>query len=309
MRIFDQDMRALNAIPPDVAPRATQEIPEMQRLIRAILDKGQAYVRQGTVYFRVASVPQYGSLSRFDRARMLAVNREFSENPDDPLKEDPLDFPIWKAAGPGEPTWDSPWGPGRPGWHIECSAMSERYLGVEFDLHGGGEDLIFPHHENELAQSAGFSGRYPFAHVWMHVGMVHLGGIKMSKSLGNMVFARDLLRRYTPDAIRLYLLRQPYREPLDYDEAELAACEARVQQLRAATEGANSRAARPDSRAETGREAALAALDDNLDTPRALAVLEQLAAQAREDRERDDPSPVLAATIRELGERLGLMLR
>jgi len=309
LRIFDDDMRALNALPPDVVPRATGEIPQMIRLVERILERGHGYVRDGTVYFRAGDVPQYGSLSRFDREQMLRTNREFDEDPDDPRKEQPLDFPVWKAAAPGEPSWSSPWGLGRPGWHIECSAMSEHHLGAPFELHGGGVDLIFPHHENELAQSAGYSGIYPFARTWMHAAVVTMGGIKMSKSLGNMAFARDLLRRYHPDALRLYLLGTHYRAPMEYREEDLAMAEALAERLRQATRARDRAGRRPDPRAEAGRAELLAALDDNLDTPRALATLRRLADAALADQARDDPSPALARAVVELGALLGLTLR
>jgi cysteinyl-tRNA synthetase len=186
--------------------------------------------------------------------------------------------------------------------------MSERHLGAPFDLHGGGQDLVFPHHENELAQSAAYSGLYPFARTWMHVGLVTMDGTKMSKSLGNMAFARELLTRYHPDALRLYLLRTHYRAPLDYDEQALAQAEGLAERLRRAAQGGNHVPSRPDPGADAGRAEALAALDDDLDTPRALAALERLAAAALGARARDDPNPALSRAVRDLSELLGLTL-
>jgi L-cysteine:1D-myo-inositol 2-amino-2-deoxy-alpha-D-glucopyranoside ligase len=308
-RIFEADMQRLNALPPDVAPRATQEIANMIRLIEKILARGRGYIRDGTVYCRVSTEPRYGSLSRLDRQQMTDLNRQFDEDPDDPRKEDPLDFPVWKAAAPGEPTWESPWGPGRPGWHIECTAMSDRYLGPRFDLHGGGQDLIFPHHENELVQSSCTFGAFPFADTWMHTGLVAMGGTKMSKSLGNMAFARDLLPKYSADAIRLYLLGEHYQRPLDYEEQGVARAEQLAQRIKEAARSGSNADARDDARAVAGEASFLAALDNNLDTPKAFEVLGALSDQARSDRARDDASPALGSTIRRMAELVGLTLQ
>ncbi|MDQ3881249.1 MAG: cysteine--tRNA ligase, partial [Chloroflexota bacterium] len=208
---FFRDMDALNWLRPDVYPRATHHIPAMQRLIARLLERGHAYRADGFVYFDVASFPTYGALSRIPRDEMLPVANERGNVPDAPGKRDPLDFIVWQPSAPGEPSWTSPWGAGRPGWHIECSAMSMEYLGDRFEIHGGGSDLIFPHHESEIAQSEGATGVRPFVAFWMHTGMVHHEGEKMSKSLGNLVLVRDLLVDYPGDAIRLYLLSHHYR--------------------------------------------------------------------------------------------------
>ena len=306
MKVFDNDMRALNMVEPDVVPRATQEIPDMLRLIEQILRRDQGYLSGGQVYFRVRSEPRYGSLSGFNRARMLEKNREYAEDPDDPRKEDPLDFPLWKLSLPDEPSWPSPWGAGRPGWHIECSAMSDHHLGSSFELHGGGQDLIFPHHENELVQSAGASGIYPFARTWVHAGVVNMDGTKMSKSLGNMAFARELIPRYDADTLRVYLLQSHYRAALDYEERDLPTAQARVERYTQAANAAPGSRHLDDPRASAARSAVTSALDDDLDTPRALAALDDLASAILSDQARDDVSHTLVEAHRELTSLFGL---
>ncbi|TES87712.1 MAG: cysteine--tRNA ligase, partial [Dehalococcoidia bacterium] len=190
---FKEDMNSLNIEPPDVNPRATEVIPDIIEIVRGLIDRGYGYESQGSVYFRVRNVPDYGKLSHRNLDSMRAGSRiESGEE-----KEDPLDFVLWKASKPGEPSWDSPWGKGRPGWHIECSAMSLKYLGNTLDIHGGGQDLVFPHHENEIAQSESFTGVKPFVRHWLHNGMVQLGGEKMSKSLGNLITIKQALQIYS----------------------------------------------------------------------------------------------------------------
>jgi cysteinyl-tRNA synthetase len=196
----------------------------------------------------------------------------------DSRKEDPLDFPLWKSSRAGEPRWDGPWGRGRPGWHIECSTLVLKHLGTQVDIHGGGADLIYPHHECEIVQSETITGVRPFARVWMHVAMVRLGGRKMSKSDGNLVFVRDLLGRYTADAVRLYLLATPYREPLDFDEPRLAESAGRAATIAAAALGPAARMGRGAVNAEPARERFDRALADDLDVPTAIGVLEDLAS-------------------------------
>src|SRR5215207_5009615 len=216
-----KDMRDLNWLEPDHYVRATDHIPEMLEIIQALVDKGYAYERGGNVYFSVSSDPEFGKLSHIPRDQMLPIANERGNTPDDPNKRDPLDFVLWQAAAPGEPTWNSPWGPGRPGWHIECSAMATRYLGPMVDIHGGGSDLIFPHHECEIAQTEPITGQKPYVRYWMHTAMVEYQGEKMSKSLGNLVKVRDVLQTYNPDAFRLYLLAHHYRTPWEYQDDEL----------------------------------------------------------------------------------------
>ena len=223
IQAFHEDMEKLGVLRADIEPKATEHIPDMIALCRALIDKGHAYATSdGSVYFRVRSFSRYGQLSGHNIAELHAGARvEPGEH-----KEDPLDFALWKGAKPGEPSWESPWGPGRPGWHIECSAMSERYLPLPLDIHGGGQDLIFPHHENEAAQTEAATGK-PLARFWVHNGFVQIDAEKMSKSLGNFITIRDILSQHHPETLRLFLLTKHYRSPLDYtltamDEAETA---------------------------------------------------------------------------------------
>ena len=223
---FSDSFRRLGVLPPDSEPKATEHVPEMLDLIGSLIERGLAYVRAGDVYFSVRSLESYGVLSgrRPDELRS-GYRIEVDE-----AKEDPLDFALWKAAKPGEPTWDSPWGPGRPGWHIECSAMAAKYLGEGFDIHGGGLDLIFPHHENEVAQSEGASGER-FARYWLHNGMVNLGGEKMSKSEGRVVDLEGILDAHGGRALRMLYVRAHYRSPIEYSEALLAEAEESLDRL------------------------------------------------------------------------------
>jgi len=213
---FYTDMDALGTLRPDIEPKATEHVPEMIALVEDLIAKGMAYPVNGDVYYRVERFARYGQLSGRGLADMQAGARvEVNEK-----KEHPMDFVLWKGAKPGEPKWPSPWGDGRPGWHIECSAMSRKYLGDTFDIHGGGQDLVFPHHENEIAQSCGASGK-SFANLWMHHGFVTIKDEKMSKSLGNFLTIRDVLRQYDPEVLRLFIFSTQYRNPLDFTEAAL----------------------------------------------------------------------------------------
>lgn len=213
---FYTDMDALGTLRPDIEPKATEHVPEMISLIGELIDRGMAYPSNGDVYFRVERFTGYGQLSGRGLEDMQAGARvEVNEK-----KEHPMDFVLWKGAKPGEPKWPSPWGEGRPGWHIECSAMSRKYLGETFDIHGGGKDLVFPHHENEIAQSCGASGK-PFANLWMHHGFVTIKDEKMSKSLGNFLTIRDVLKQYEPEVLRLFIFSTQYRNPLDFTETAL----------------------------------------------------------------------------------------
>jgi len=221
IREYEEDMKALGVERPTHEPRATENIAPIIALIQKLLAKGYAYSVGGDVYFSVAKFPPYGRLSGRDLEEMRAgVRIEVDER-----KQNPLDFALWKASKPGEPEWESPWGQGRPGWHIECSAMSQRYLGESFDIHGGGKDLIFPHHENEIAQSEGATGK-PFVRFWVHNGFVNIDQEKMSKSLGNILAIRDLLPKYHPEILRLFLLSNHYRSPVDFSWANMAEAKA-----------------------------------------------------------------------------------
>ena len=245
---WERAMGALRVRPPDVVPRATEHIPQMLELVERLIERGFAYPADGDVYFAVERFPGYGRLSHQSPADLRAGARvEPGER-----KRNPLDFVLWKGAKEGEPAWESPWGPGRPGWHIECSAMSLQYLGMGFDIHGAGSDLVFPHHENELAQAEAASGESPFVRYWIHSGLVSLGGDKMSKSTGNLVSADEALARYTPEAIRLLALQTHYRSPLDFSE-ELIADAATAGRPRGAVGGRGGRAPSRLLRAPGGR--------------------------------------------------------
>jgi len=263
---FDIQMRALGLLPSYSEPRATSAIPDILGFIGMVLDSGHAYQAGGGVYFDVSSFARFGRLSHLDRAAMLGLAAERGGNVDDPDKRDPLDFVLWQPSLPDEPAWDSLWGPGRPGWHIECSALALRELGLTIDLHGGGADLVFPHHECEAAQSEAATGE-PFVRHWMHVGMIRLGGEKMAKSVGNLVFVDDLLASYEPAVIRLALAAHHYRAGLDWETRLLDEATNRLAAWRRAGEGS------------AALDAVRARLDDDLDTPGALRAIDA-AAQA-----------------------------
>jgi len=226
IRKFHEDMEQLGVAPPTIEPKATEHVQEIIEMIEDLVGKGMAYQADGDVYYAVENFAGYGILSKRSLEDMQAGARiEINEK-----KRNPMDFALWKSSKPGEPTWDSPWGPGRPGWHIECSAMSKKYLGDSFDIHGGGKDLIFPHHENEIAQSMGASGG-PFVNTWIHHGFVTIKDEKMSKSLGNFLTIRDVLGRFRPEALRLLVFSTHYRSPLNYSEDALGDAEAGLERL------------------------------------------------------------------------------
>ena len=264
---FDAQMDALGLLPCYSEPRATSAIPEILTLIGAALEAGHAYQAGGSVYFDASSFGAFGSVSHYDRQEMLRLAAEHGGKVDDPNKRDPLDFVLWQPSLSDEPAWESRWGPGRPGWHIECSALALRELGETLDVHGGGRDLVFPHHECETAQSESVTGR-PFVKHWLHVGLVGLDGTKMSKSLGNLVFVSDLLEASEPAAVRLALLDHHYRFDWQWRDADLSAAVARLGAWRSATHGDGS----------AGLEAVRSALDNDLDSPSALAALDNEAA-------------------------------
>ncbi|OGO24450.1 MAG: cysteine--tRNA ligase [Chloroflexi bacterium RBG_16_50_9] len=275
---FQEDMKALNIMPPDITPRATAEIPKMIEVIQGLIDRGFAYPARGSVYFRVRKAPDYGKLSHRSLDSMTAGAMETGEE-----KEDPLDFVLWKASKPGEPQWESPWGPGRPGWHIECSAMSLKYLGDTIDIHGGGQDLIFPHHENEIAQSESFTGLKPFAKYWLHNGLVQLGGEKMSKSLGNLITIKEALQKYNADALRVFVLSSHYRSPLTYSEEVLEAANGGVERLLRVVSRDDTTGGKGETLdAEPYRKQFIEAMDDDFNTPQALAALFDLVRKINE---------------------------
>jgi L-cysteine:1D-myo-inositol 2-amino-2-deoxy-alpha-D-glucopyranoside ligase len=275
MARFDANMQALGLLPVYREPRATSAIAEILTLVEAVLDRGHAYQAGGAVYFDISTFPRFGQVSHLSRAEMLELAAQRGGRPDDPHKRDPLDFVLWQPSAPDEPSWESRWGPGRPGWHIECSALAMRDLGDTVDLHGGGRDLVFPHHECETAQSESVTGA-TFSRHWLHVGMVGLEGEKMSKSLGNLVFVGDLLKEWEPMAVRLALLAHHYRQDWDWHPTGLEGAAARLERWRSAGRGPVARAGD-----DVVLDAVRARLDHDLDTPGALAVLDDEAARGR----------------------------
>ena len=243
--------------------------------VEALLEAGVAYHVAGSVYFDLSAWPEYGKLSCIPRDEMLPIANERGNFPDDPNKRDPLDFLLWQAQKPCEPAWDSPWGKGRPGWHIECSTLADHFLDMPIDIHSGGADLIFPHHESEIAQYEPVSSNEPFVRYWLHVAMVRHEGEKISKSLGNLVMVDDLLRQWSPDALRLYMAMHHYRSPWSHDLSELQAAAERAEKLRqaAALTSGPGNTVDPAPHQQTF----IAAMDQDLDTPNALATLESLA--------------------------------
>ena len=279
MARFDRDMGALGLIPCWSEPRATSAIPEILTLIGAALDRGHAYQANGAVYFDVSTFPEFGGVSHLDESAMLVQAGLQGGNPDDPAKRNPLDFVLWQPSLADEPSWESRWGPGRPGWHIECSALALRELGETIDVHGGGRDLSFPHHECETAQSESVTGK-PFVRHWLHVGLVALDGTKMSKSLGNLVFVGDLLQETEPAAIRLGLLGHHYRPDWEWTAADIPRAEQRLALWRSASGEVDSDAD-GSPLADVGLELVRERLDDDLDTPGALAALDDEARAGR----------------------------
>jgi L-cysteine:1D-myo-inositol 2-amino-2-deoxy-alpha-D-glucopyranoside ligase len=269
---FDADMEALDVLPCWSEPRATSAIADIRGFIGMVLDRGHAYQSGGAVYFDVSSFERFGQISHLSRDEMLRLAAERGGNPDDPNKRDPLDFVLWQPSAEGEPAWESLWGPGRPGWHIECSALALRELDTTIDLHGGGSDLIFPHHECEAAQSEAATGQR-FVRHWMHQAMVRMGGEKMSKSLGNLVFVSDLLKSFDPRAIRLACIQHHYRHSWEWTDDLMPEAAERLERWQAAT-AASASTAREETLAEVR-----AALDDDLDTPRAVAALDAAASR------------------------------
>ena len=300
IKAMHEDSAALGVLPPDQEPRATASMDDIIRMIEALIARGHAYAAtNGDVYFDVSSFAGYGQLSGEQPDALRSGARvEVDES-----KDDPLDFVLWKAAKPDEPAWDSPWGRGRPGWHIECSAMSTCCLGEQFDIHGGGMDLKFPHHENEIAQSEGATGK-KFVNYWIHNGFVQVDEEKMSKSLGNFFTVREVMARYRPEEIRFFILGSHYRSPLNYTEDNLNKARGALARLYTALRGADVAAGQ---RLDTYTERFQAAMDDDFNTAEALAVLFDLANALNRAREQGTATADYAATLRELGECLGIL--
>jgi len=296
---------ALNILPPHVEPRATQHIAEMIEMIKVLVERGFAYYAEGDVYFDVTKLPSYGKLS----GRVLEELRAGARVEPGEFKRHPADFALWKRAKPDEPQWDSPWGRGRPGWHIECSAMSLKYLGMGFDIHGGGDDLIFPHHENEIAQSEAYAGREPFARYWIHNAMFQLGGEKMSKSQRNYVAVTEALRTFPPEVVRYVLVSVHYRKPMEYDPARFDEAAHAVDRIRSALVSAETVRRRVGTPAAGPASDMLAdaarryraqfdgALDDDLNTSGALAAVFDLVAELNRETDRALKGEIAAAAL------------
>ncbi|MCW8951247.1 MAG: cysteine--tRNA ligase [Rhodospirillales bacterium] len=295
---FHADMAALNALPPDIEPRATEHIPEMTAMIETLIASGHAYEAEGHVLFSVASFDGYGALSGRNRDEMIAGARVEVA----PYKRDPADFVLWKPSGEDEPGWQSPWSYGRPGWHLECSAMSGRYLDKTFDIHGGGQDLIFPHHENEIAQSVCAHGGTPFVRYWMHNGYLMAEGEKMSKSLGNFYTVHELLDDFPGEAIRLVLLQTHYRQPLDFTRDGLVQAKQTLDRFYTALRNAGDVAGENDGVSGGVAEALL----DDLNTPLALSHLHELVTSLNKESDPDVRGQLKAALLAG-AELLGLL--
>ena len=302
INIMHEDAAALGVLDPDLEPRATTCMDEIIDMINTLVENGYAYAGDnGDIYYDVSRFANYGRLS----GKRLEDLRAGERVAVDEAKQDPLDFVLWKAAKSGEPSWPSPWGAGRPGWHIECSAMSTRCLGAHFDIHGGGMDLKFPHHENEIAQSEASSGE-PFVNYWMHNGFVNVDEEKMSKSLGNFFTVREILQSYRPEEVRFFILASHYRSPLNYSQENLDNARAGLTRLYMALRGL--RAGSGAMPANGCREAFSRAMDDDFNTPEAIAALFEIAKEINRNRDTDPlRTAALATCLRELGGLLGLL--
>jgi cysteinyl-tRNA synthetase len=302
---FFADMDALNIQRAHIYPKVTGEIQDIIKNVEGLIEKGYAYQAGGDVYFRVKSFTGYGKLSHRNLDDMVAGDQgHHLEN-----KEHPMDFALWKSAKPGEPEWDSPWGKGRPGWHIECSAMSLKYLGETLDIHGGGHDLVFPHHENEIAQSESYTGKEPFARYWMHNGLLQLGQKKMSKSIGNLITIKEALNKFGPDALRLFVLSSHYRSPITYTEENVVAMSRGVQRLRQAAFSDDN----PTNNSnvvdgEPFENRFIEAMDDDFNTAQAVAVIFDMAREINRGQEAKMQVKKAKETLVKLAGVLGLCL-
>jgi cysteinyl-tRNA synthetase len=304
---YEAEMAELNITPAHIYPRATQEIPQIIEMVQKLIANDRAYPTEaGDVYYDVRRDADYGKLSG---RNVDTISRDYARVESTEEKRDPADFALWKGAKPGEPSWESPWGPGRPGWHIECSAMSYRYLGAQLDIHGGGQDLIFPHHENEIAQSEAYTGVKPFVKHWVHNGWLTLGEEKMSKSLGNIVTIGEGLKTYGADGMRVFVLTAHYRAPLNYSSESLESGKRAAERLRIAATLPPGDGIEADIAPEDYKERFIEAMDDDLNTAGALATLFDLAREINRSRDEGLAVGQAQAMLRELAGVLGLTLR
>ena len=312
---FDQHLKDLNVLPATVNPRATEEIDHIIAMVKGLVERGYAYPVDGDVYFNVTSDEEYGKLSR----RRLEDMEAGARIQVDERKRDPMDFALWKASKPGEPAWESPWGPGRPGWHIECSAMNLQHLGEQIDIHGGGNDLIFPHHENEIAQTECLTGK-SFARYWVHNGMLQLSGEKMSKSIGNLVTVDEFLNEHDPDVLRMMILNSSYRGPLTFNDDVIAQAERGLDRLHAALRPALHGEEQPPAEVISGlkqqiestQQGFTQAMDDDFNTASALGQIYDLVRVINQARDAGADDQVLSEAqtkVRELAGILGLQFR
>lgn len=274
---FASDMKKLNVIPPTNYIKALDSISKIIETVSKLIKDGFAYKKKDNVYFEIKTFPNYGKLSKLNRDQMIILSRKRGANPDDPLKKDPLDFILWQKSKEEEPSWDSPWGMGRPGWHIECSAMIYQYLGEQIDIHGGGSDLIYPHHESEIAQSESFTHKHPFVKFWVHAGMVGYKDEKMSKSKGNLIMVGDLLNKYSPNAIRYLLLSNHYQINWNYSDLKIEEAQKKVDRIEKLIKVVNQY--KLNSTKDPKFSKFVHYLEDDFSTQKALLVLEELVNQ------------------------------
>ncbi len=300
------DMKSLNVLPSTNFVKATDSINKMIEIINSLLENSYAYTNDGNVYFDVSKFKEYGKLSKFNKKQMILISKERGADPNDPLKKNPLDFILWQKVKKNEPYWDSPFGIGRPGWHIECSAMVSKYLGRQIDIHGGGKDLIFPHNENEIAQSESYTEKSPFVKYWMHTAMVLCNGEKMSKSLGNLIMVKDLLAKYSPNAIKWTILLHYYRNPWEYEEKELNACEDYLLRVAVALKQINKVSVRK-VKADIYLRDFICAMDDDLDTPKALRLILKITKRIQKEKNKSNIKE-LQEVLKTITTTLGLKL-
>ncbi|MFC1846361.1 cysteine--tRNA ligase [Chloroflexota bacterium] len=302
---YFKDMDALNIQRADIYPRATEEIPNIIEVINGLISKEYAYESKGSVYFRVKRFAEYGKLSHQNTDEMAS-----KASPEAGEKDSPLDFALWKTSKPGEPTWPSPWGEGRPGWHIECSAMALKYLGENIDIHGGGQDLIFPHHENEITQSESFTGKAPFVKYWLHNGLLQLSGDKMSKSLGNLITVKEFLNMADADTIRLFILSSHYRSPLTYTSDSIPSAKSGMERLRQAAKNSDISTNGKSSIDIEGYKLRFTdSMDDDFNTAQALSVLFDLARDINREQDKGFDISEAQDTLTELAGVLGFTFK